>query len=93
VILGAAVARAYKPMPEAYLRGAALLNLEPAEVMLVAAHNKDLHAASAVGLATGFVVRPAEHGPGQTSNLKPEGAWDVVTDSFNGLADALGCPA
>ena len=39
VILGAETARAYKPQPEAYTRTAAYLNLKPAEVMLVAAHN------------------------------------------------------
>jgi 2-haloacid dehalogenase len=93
VILGAEVAQAYKPAPEAYLRCAALLNLEPDEVMLVAAHNKDLKAASAVGLATGFVVRPTEYGEGQTTNLKAEGPWTVVTDSFVKLADTLACPA
>jgi len=92
VILGAETARAYKPLPDAYLRSAALLNLEPAEVMLVAAHNGDLKAASATGLRTAYVLRPLEHGPGQTKDTAAERDWDVVTDSFTGLADAMGCP-
>jgi 2-haloacid dehalogenase len=69
-----------------------LLNLAPAEVMLVAAHNGDLKAAAATGMRTGFVARPAEYGPQQRRDLVPEGAWDVIADSFHGLADALGCP-
>jgi 2-haloacid dehalogenase len=92
VILGAETARAYKPQPEAYARTAMYLNLKPAELMLVAAHNDDLAAASAVGLRTGFVVRPQEYGPGQQKDFKAERPWDVITDSFIGLADAMGCP-
>ena len=91
VILGAETARAYKPLPESYLRNAALLNLEPARVMLVAAHNGDLKAAQAAGLATGFVPRPTEYGPGQTKDLAPTGQWDIVAASFIELADKLGC--
>ncbi|MGE0765923.1 MAG: haloacid dehalogenase type II [Hyphomicrobiaceae bacterium] len=92
VILGAETARAYKPLPECYQRNAALLNLEPHEVMLVAAHNGDLAAAQSVGYRTAFVARPLEHGAGQTKDVKAERDWDVVTDSFTGVADAMGCP-
>ena len=91
VILGAETARAYKPLPQAYLGNAELLNLRPDEVMLVAAHNGDLAAAAKTGLATAFVARPLEHGPGQTRDLAPARDWDVVTDSFLGLATAMGC--
>ncbi len=91
VILGAEVARAYKPLPEAYLRTAAILGLEPRQVMLVAAHNDDLAAAAAQGLATAFVARPTEYGPHQTKDFRADRDWDVVADSFTGLADALQC--
>jgi 2-haloacid dehalogenase len=91
VILGAETAQAYKPAPEAYLRTAALLNLRPQEMMLAAAHNGDLAAAAATGYRTAFIVRPTEKGPNQTIDLRAEQAWDVVTDSCHGLADALGC--
>jgi len=91
VILGAETARAYKPLPQAYLASAALLNLAPGQVMLVAAHNNDLAAAAAQGLATAFVARPTEHGPHQKADFKAERDWDVVTDSFGGLASAMGC--
>jgi 2-haloacid dehalogenase len=91
VILGAEPARAYKPLPQAYLGSAALLNLEPAQVMLVAAHNGDLAAAASVGLRTAFVARPTEYGPHQNRDFKADRDWDIVTDSFPGVADALGC--
>lgn len=92
VILSSETARAFKPLPEAYLRNAELLNLKPHEVMLVAAHNGDLKAASSTGLRTGFVPRPTEYGPGQTKDLVATGPWDVVAESFLELADKLGCP-
>lgn len=91
VILGAEVARAYKPLPEAYLRTAEILGLKPRQMMLVAAHNDDLAAAAAQGYATAFVARPTEYGPHQVKDFKADRAWDVVADSFLGLADALGC--
>jgi 2-haloacid dehalogenase len=85
-ILGADIAQAFKPRPEVYLRSAAALGLAPGEVMMVAAHNKDLFAAREQGLRTGFVSRPRELGPGQTTNLEPESDWDVVAADFNDLA-------
>jgi 2-haloacid dehalogenase len=91
VVLSAETARAYKPMPAAYLNSAAMLNLEPHQVMLVAAHNSDLKAAAAVGLRTGFVARPTEHGPHQSRDFTADGAWDVVAGSFEELAGKLGC--
>jgi 2-haloacid dehalogenase len=89
-ILGAEVVRAYKPMPEAYLRTAEILALRSEEVCLVAAHNGDLASARKCGLRTAFVVRPTEHGPGQTSDLCPSEAWDVVADDLVDLAEKLG---
>ena len=90
-ILGAEVARAYKPAPEACLRSAALLDLPPAACVMVAAHNDDLAAAQEQGLQTAFVIRPREHGPGQTRDLEPEADWDFVARDFGELATRLGC--
>lgn len=90
-ILGAEVAGAYKPQPEAYLRTADILGLRPGEVCLVAAHNGDLKAARACGLGTAFVLRETEHGPGQTTDLAPSEAWDVVASDFLDLARQFGC--
>ena len=88
-ILGAGVARAYKPDPRAYLASCEALQLAPARVMMVAAHNGDLAAARDCGLKTAFVARAAEHGRGQTSDLAPTSDWDIVAPDFMGLADAL----
>ena len=81
-ILGADIARDYKPKRQVYLAACAALRLAPAEVMMVAAHNDDLFAARAAGLATAFVARPLEHGPGQTSDLVAAADWDVVAGDF-----------
>jgi 2-haloacid dehalogenase len=89
-ILGAELAQAYKPDPEAYLRTVDILAMRPDEVCMVAAHNGDLAAARACGLATAFVPRPTEHGPGQTRDLRPEQDWDVVATDFGELAHRLG---
>lgn len=64
-ILGAEIARAYKPDPVVYRASVAALGIEPGEAMMVAAHNADLAAASECGLRTAFVPRPREYGPGQ----------------------------
>ena len=89
-ILGAEVVQAYKPMPEAYLRTADVLGLQPEQMCLVAAHNSDLAAARQCGYKTAFVGRPTEHGPGQTTDLTAEADWDVVARDFNDLADKVG---
>jgi 2-haloacid dehalogenase len=78
-------------MPEAYLRTADLLGLEPNRCMMVAAHNADLHAARALGFRTAFVARPSEHGPKQSSDLRAEHDFDVVAADFLDLAHRLGC--
>ncbi len=88
-ILGAEIAQDYKPKPAVYLASCAALRLPPDAVMMVAAHNGDLHAARAAGLRTAFVPRPAEHGPDQTTDLAPDAEWDIVADDFNDLAARL----
>ena len=62
VILGAEVARAYKPQPEIYLTSAQMLGLDPSECLMVAAHNHDLQGAKSAGFRTAFVGRPTEYG-------------------------------
>ncbi len=85
-ILGADVARDYKPKPEVYLRSVEVLGLAPGQVVMVAAHNEDLAAAAEAGLGTAFVARPREHGAGQTTDLRPTGDWDLVASDFLDLA-------
>jgi 2-haloacid dehalogenase len=88
-ILGAEVVQAYKPMPEVYLRTADILAMRPEQICLVAAHNGDLAAARKCGLRTAFIPRPAEHGPNQTTDLRPDQEWDVVAADFGALAEKL----
>jgi len=90
-ILGAEVARAYKPQPEAYDRTAEFLGLQPGECMMVAAHNGDLVAARSRGFHTAFVSRPLEHGRNKTRDLKAEHDFDVIAEDFIDLAKKLGC--
>ncbi len=88
-ILGAELTRAYKPDPACYLGSAAAIGLEPGEVMMVAAHNGDLKAAGELGFGTAFVRRPTEHGPEQTTDLTPEGDWDLEADDLIDLSRKL----
>ncbi|MBT5497771.1 MAG: haloacid dehalogenase type II [Alphaproteobacteria bacterium] len=91
VILGAEVVRQYKPVPETYDRCCDALGFAPEQVMMTAAHNNDLAAARARGLKTGFVTRPNEYGPGQTTDLEPSEEWDIVATDFVDLARKMGC--
>jgi 2-haloacid dehalogenase len=88
-VLSAELFRHYKPDPETYLGAAALLGLEPAEVMMVAAHKDDLRAAKACGLATAFVRRPRERGPQAKLDLAYEPDFDVNAKDFVDLARRL----
>jgi 2-haloacid dehalogenase len=90
MIFSAELARHYKPAPEAYRSVPGFLRIEPARVMLVAAHNSDLAAAAREGLKTGFVARPTEYGPHQTRDLKAEHDFDVVARDFVHLAELMG---
>lgn len=85
-ILGAEIAQAYKPSPEAYLRNVETLMLKPQQVCLVAAHNDDLAAARRCGLRTAFIPRPTEHGPRQTTDLEPQEDWDMIARDLEDLA-------
>lgn len=88
-VITAENAKCYKPRAEAYRVAIGLLGLTPGDVMMVAAHNYDLRAAQANGMRTAFVPRPTEHGPGQTTDLEPDGDWDVVAESLEDLARRL----
>jgi 2-haloacid dehalogenase len=90
-LLSAEDFRHYKPDPEVYLGAAAALELEPDQVMMVAAHKGDLRAAQAAGLRAAFVERPLEKGAGGAADLLPDTVADVQATDFMDLADKLGC--
>ena len=89
-ILGAEVAKHYKPDPESYLTAVELLGLRPDQVMMTAAHQGDLLASQKVGLQTGFVPRPREHGPNRTPDPTPDPSFNVVATDFMDLAAKMG---
>jgi 2-haloacid dehalogenase len=90
-ILGAELVRHYKPDREVYLSAAEFLDVQPAEVMMVAAHLGDLRAAKALGLKTAFVVRPLEYGPTGKPDLKADASIaDLSATDFNDLATQMG---
>jgi len=88
-ILGSEIARDFKPKPAVYLMTAAALNLQPNEVMMVAAHTDDLRQAASNGLRTAHIARPGENGPG-TGESTPGVPVDFAAKSMEDLAGQLG---
>ena len=89
-ILGAELARQYKPDREVYQSAADLLDIAPGEILMVAAHSGDLRAAKDVGLRTAFVARPLEYGPNGKPDLKADSPVDISAKDFNDLASQMG---
>ena len=87
-VLGAEVARDYKPKPEVYLTACAAFDCAPGEAMMVAAHSSDLEAAALAGLRTAFIARPNEHGPGR-GETAPSVAVDFAAPDLGALASML----
>jgi 2-haloacid dehalogenase len=86
-VLSAELAHVYKPAPEVYQTAARLLGVEPAELMLVAAHPLDLKGARGAGLQTAFVDRPLEYGSGSPAREDPDA--DVSVAQLHELAEWL----
>lgn len=86
-ILGAELAKAYKPEPAAYLTTAEVLGLAPHELCLVACHHSDLAAARACGLKAAYVDRPLEYGGAPAPDASYQQAWDWQAVSLIDLAD------
>jgi 2-haloacid dehalogenase len=87
-ILGADLARDFKPKSAVYFSAVEAFGLAPGECMMCAAHSSDLQAAAAVGLLTAFIERAQEH-PGH-SELTPKFAVDILARSTLDLASQLG---
>ncbi|MGH3768968.1 MAG: haloacid dehalogenase type II [Pseudonocardiaceae bacterium] len=90
-ILSAELARTYKPDPRVYQTAAALLDLAPSQVMMVAAHGWDITGARAAGMRTAFLERPAEKGPHRVADRATEITSDITVAGFAQLAETLGC--
>ena len=87
-ILGAEMARDYKPKPIVYRVAAEAFDCAPDEAMMVAAHTSDLIAAARVGLRTAFIARPDEFG-GSSGESAAGAPVDVSVSSIVELADGL----
>jgi 2-haloacid dehalogenase len=87
-ILGADLARDFKPNAAVYLAAADAFNLKPAQCMMCAAHSIDLKAAANNGLRTAFIARPQEQ-PGVSENA-PEVSVDILARTAEDLATKLG---
>lgn len=88
-VLSAELARHYKPAPEVYQMAARLLDLDPAQIMMVTAHADDLQGARRAGFKTAFVSRPLELGPNTPPPQAPAEA-DLAATDFLDLASKLG---
>ena len=82
--------RCYKPDPGIYLGAIELLGGEAERILLVASHNYDLANARKHGMKTAYPCRKTMFGPNQDRDLEAEDDWEIVTDSIEGVADALG---
>jgi len=90
-ILSAEVFRAYKPDPAVYLGVARVFDLQPEQVMLVAAHHDDLAGARTCGLRSAYIQRPLEFGAAHIKDVSPQAGSHLHAASLTALADQMGC--
>ena len=90
-VLSAEVFRAYKPDPATYLGVAKVFDLQPHEVMLVAAHHDDLEGARRCGLRTAYVERPWQFSRSDAKDVSAQPGNDLHVRDFFELAQVLGC--
>ncbi|MDN8617424.1 haloacid dehalogenase type II [Variovorax ginsengisoli] len=90
-ILSAEVFRKYKPDPAVYLGVARIFDIEPDEVMMVAAHQDDLAHARECGLRTAYIERPMEYGPLQQKDISLNADNTLHARDLRELADLLSC--
>ena len=90
-VLSAQLAGGYKPDAKVYLEALRLLECEPGDAGMVAAHPSDLQAAAALGLRPVFIRRPAEWGADARPAEPPALAGLLTANGLIELADMLGC--
>jgi 2-haloacid dehalogenase len=91
-LLSAEVFRKYKPDPATYLGVADVFDVQPHQVMMVAAHESDLHAAHALGLRSAYVERPFEYGATAEPRAMPALPADSLrVQDLEELAEQLDC--
>jgi 2-haloacid dehalogenase len=90
VILSSELAKHYKTDKEVYLKALSLLDLEPHELMMCAAHQNDLLSARSLGLKTAYINRPLEFGPDKPNDATDDMPYDIIADHIIDLAVKLG---
>ncbi len=88
-ILSAEVFGKYKPDPDTYLGVARVFDVQPEQVMMVAAHQDDLAAARGCGLCTAYIERPREFGPARPKDVSPDPANTLHAPDIEALAEML----
>lgn len=90
-ILSAEVFRHYKPDPQTYLGVCDVFAIEPAQMLMCAAHPSDLRAARDTGCATAYIHRPLEFGAHRPTAMPTSDGFDLCANDIGALADRLGC--
>lgn len=90
-ILSAETFGVYKPDPKLYKGAAHVCDVQPHQVLMVAAHQDDLDAARGCGLQTAYIERPREFGPNTPNPDRPDPANTHRASSLIDLATQLGC--
>ena len=84
-IISVEEAGAFKPHPGVYRAAACILNSEPGEIMMVAAHSFDIMGARVSGYRGAYVNRYLSSRTRTLSSMRPI----IVVSDFNQLADVL----
>jgi 2-haloacid dehalogenase len=91
-LLSAEVFRKYKPDPATYLGVADVFDVQPHQVMMVAAHASDLQAAHTLGLHSAYIARPFEYGAMGVPKAMPRLPADCLRmRDLEELAEQLDC--
>jgi len=90
-ILGAEIARNYKPAPSVYIMSCEAFGLKTSECMMIGAagHTGDFEGAAKTGMKTGAISRPDEGGVKGKGTTVPTFKVDVVANDLNDLAVKL----
>ncbi len=92
-ILSAETFQRYKPDPATYLGVARVFDVEPAQVLMVAAHDNDLAAARRCGLQTAYIERPLEFGSDAPKDISGQPEDTFHARDFLHLAALLAATA
>ncbi|MFF3572950.1 haloacid dehalogenase type II [Nocardia jiangxiensis] len=88
-VLSAQIPRQYKPEPAVYRTAVDLLDRQPHELLMVAAHGWDLDGARAIGMRTAYVRRSREKGPHKQPEDPNSVVCDLLVNGFDELGDVL----